>query len=223
MRESQRLYALTSAKFEDALHFAFNDPFILKGYAHCLCAYLRAEAVSGLNKFGASGAKLKIRDAIVKFREINLPEGIGEIVLQLPKDPQYGDLVSFGFLTMKGLDHLYFSRGESLKRSDMTWLPQVFGLDHPRSPADYIAAAAGMYQEVCKDFNLHFVYADVDLQWLYRLTSPELVLGNNEPFHHRLLYLSYITQHTNYHSSLSFPSTSLFKYFPFPRLPSPPP
>ena len=179
MRESQRLYALTSAKFEDALHFAFNDPFILKGYAHCLCAYLRAEAVSGLNKFGASGAKLKIRDAIVKFREINLPEGIGEIVLQLPKDPQYGDLVSFGFLTMKGLDHLYFSRGESLKRSDMTWLPQVFGLDHPRSPADYIAAAAGMYQEVCKDFNLHFVYADVDLQWLYRLTSPELVLGNN--------------------------------------------
>jgi hypothetical protein len=177
MRESQRLFALTSGKFEDALHFAFNDPFILKGYAHCLCAYLRAEATSGLSKFGASGAKLKIRDAMVKFRDINLPEGIGEIILQLPRDPAYGDLVAFGFLTMKRLDALYFSRGTSLTRADMVTLPTAFGLDHARAPADYISAAAGMFQEVCKDFNLHYAYGDVDLQWLYKLKSPELVLA----------------------------------------------
>jgi hypothetical protein len=56
-------------------------------------------------------------------------------------------------------------------------MPQIYGLDHPRSPADYIEAAAGMYKEVCKDYELRMIYGEVDLSWINDIESPELVIA----------------------------------------------
>ena len=132
VKEAQRLYALTSAKYEDALQFAHSDPLVLRGYAKTLCAYLRAEQNTQLASLGVAGAKIKVMEAISQYIRLNLPDGIGEILLELPRDPEYAEIMSFGFLSIKKLDASFFSRGTSLTRADMVLLPMIYGLDHPR-------------------------------------------------------------------------------------------
>ena len=204
-KEAQRLYALTSSKFEDALQFAHDDTLILKGYAKVLCAYLRAEQASQLTKQGSSGAITKIMEAIAKFSRLNLPEGIGEILLELPRDPEFAGIVSFGFLSMKKLDNSFFSRGTSLSRKDMIMMPQIFGLDHPRSPADYIATAGGMYKEVCRDFELRMSYGDIDLSWLADITYVQFI-EMVEGIHH-------FTLHSKLLKSFALPLTEHFSSY----------
>jgi hypothetical protein len=77
---------------------------------------------------------------------------------ELPREPQFAAIVSYGFLAIRKLDLAFFSKGNSLSRHDMVLMPQIYGLDHPRSPADYIEAAAGMYKEVCKDLEYIHIY-----------------------------------------------------------------
>ena len=166
VKECQRLYALTATKYEDALQFAYDDPLILKGYAKTLCACLRSQRASQFSLKGTSGAEVKILQAISKYYILNLPEGIGEILLDLPKDPAFAAIMSYGFASIKELDPHFFSRSVSLTRKDMVMLPQIFGLDHPRSPADHIAAASGIYREVVREHELRTAYGGVDLTWL---------------------------------------------------------
>jgi hypothetical protein len=168
-KEAQRMYALTSSKYEEALYFAYDDPMILRGFAQSLCGYLKIE-LSAVTKEGVSGAKVKIIEAIEKFRARNVPEGVAEILAALPREAEYADLVCQGFQAIKQVDPGFFSKGTaSMNRADLVLIPETYGLNHPRSPKHHLETAGAIFQEVSKDLELHHVYGDVDLGWISAL------------------------------------------------------
>ena len=126
---------------------------------------------------GISRGKLKVLQAIDRFRAIGVPEGAAAILKAIPHDSEYALLVCRAFQTVKTLDRYFFSRGLNVTRQDLAQLPQIFGLDYPGNPQEYLDTAAAIYSEVCRDHTLAFSYGETDVSWVGELTSSELVVA----------------------------------------------
>jgi hypothetical protein len=93
--EAERLYALSSEKFERALMFAPNDRHILSRYAAALCSYLLFDDGVGDSDLSGSAmkrAKRKVGEAIDMFRQNEIADGLAELLRRLPADDTFGDL-----------------------------------------------------------------------------------------------------------------------------------
>lgn len=174
--EAQRLHAVASSLYEDAMLFSADDPLLLRNYAASLCEYLKIELTSQ-TAGSISRGKAKLMDAIKTFRDRMIPLGIAEIIRSLPPEIHFAELVSVGFLAIQSIDSHFFAVGEGLSRQDLVTIPKKFGLDLPNSPAIYTEAAAGIYQEVVLDPKLSDVYGDTKLTWVKWLVSAALVVA----------------------------------------------
>jgi hypothetical protein len=94
-QDAQRLYAVASARYEDALQFAADDPVLMKQFAKCLCRLLQVE-LTATTAMGVSRGKAKVLEAIALFKTLHLADGIAEILLALPKEIDYSNLVAVG-------------------------------------------------------------------------------------------------------------------------------
>jgi hypothetical protein len=94
-QDAQRLYAVASARFEDALQFAADDPVIIKKFALSLCNLLNVE-ISATTSMGVSRGKIKVLEAISMFRNLILADGIAEILIALPREIEFAGLVCEG-------------------------------------------------------------------------------------------------------------------------------
>lgn len=137
-KDAQRLYSEASARYEEALYFAPDDEFIMNGYAKSLCEYLKVE-VTGATAPGVSRGKLKTMAAIDKFTEWNIPQGIAEIVMALPQDVEFADIVCHGYRCMRKIDPGFFMRDyPTMNRSHLVTLPRLFSLDEPTNPQEVL-------------------------------------------------------------------------------------
>ena len=114
-KESQRLYAVASARFEDALQVVADDPIIMKNFAFSLCRILRIE-MNATTEMGVSRGKIKVLEAIQMFKKLLLPDGIGEILMALPREIEYADLLCEGVRAIFDIDIQFFSRQKSMTR-----------------------------------------------------------------------------------------------------------
>jgi hypothetical protein len=191
-KQAQRLYAETSFKYEEAITFAPDDPLVLKGYAKALCQYVTVELTSSraaanfksstntssqVSTKAISSGKLKILEAINHFKIRHIPEGIAEILMAMPRDIEFADIVCCGFDTILGLDKLFFAHNHpSMSRKDLIYLPQIYGLESINNPIEMLNTCANMYREVVRDVDIRYAYGEVDLGWIADLVSPELVI-----------------------------------------------
>ena len=183
-KDAQRLFSMASMKYEEALSLAPDDLSILQGFALSLTEYLKIEGNSsssgsggGSNQQGVSRGKLKVLEAIERFKAIGVPEGAAAILKAIPHDGEYAILVCRAFQAVKALDKYFFTRGLNMSRADLAHLPQNFGLDFPANPQEYIDTAAAIYSEVCRDTTLAFSYGETDVSWVGELASSELVIA----------------------------------------------
>lgn len=175
-KDAQRFFSMASMKFEEALLLAPDDLSILNGFALSLTEYLKIE-INNSTQQGISKGKLKVLEAIDRFKAVGVPEGAAAILKAIPHDGEYALLVCRAFQAVKSLDKYFFSRGLNMSRADLALLPQIFGLDFPGNPQEYIDAAAGIYSEVCRDHTLAFSYGETDVSWVGELSSSELVIA----------------------------------------------
>jgi hypothetical protein len=175
-KNAQRLHTLSAALYENALLFASGDPELLRNYARSLCSYLKIENTS-TTEFGIAQGKVKILEAIIQFRNRLMPVGIAEILMALPVEYQFAELICKGFLAIIEIDKTFFARGAGMTRADLVQYPRKFGLDIPESPSLYTEAAAKIYQNVLSDPLLRHAYGDIDLTWVPRLKSMHLVVA----------------------------------------------
>lgn len=94
-QDAQRLYAVASARFEDALQFATDDPMILKNFAFSLCNLLQIE-LTATTAMGVSRGKIKVLEAIAMFKNLMLADGIAQILLALPREVEFANIVVDG-------------------------------------------------------------------------------------------------------------------------------
>ena len=175
-KDAQRLFSMAAMKYEEALSLAPDDLSILSGFALSLTEYLKIE-INSTSSQGVSKGKLKVLEAIDRFKAIGVPEGAAAILKAIPHDSEYALLVCRAFTAVKSLDKYFFSRGINMSRADLVHIPQIFGLDNPGNPQELIDAAAAIYSEVCRDHALAFSYGETDVSWVSELTSSELVIA----------------------------------------------
>lgn len=175
-RDAQRLHSVAAAKYAEALLFAPDDQAVLKGYAISLCEYLKIE-ITASSIQGVSTGKLKILGAIEEFQKISNPDGIAEILLLIPPEAQYANLVCAAFNSIVAIDKSYFTRGRVMTRKDLVPLPRTYALDHPSNNPYFIDTAASIYREVVRDVSLSFSYGEMKLDWLADLHCSELVVA----------------------------------------------
>jgi F-box and leucine-rich repeat protein 2/20 len=175
-KDAQRLHAVASARYEDALAIVADDPIVMRSFALSLCRLLKIE-MSATTSMGVSRGKIKVLEAIYMFKKLLLPEGIGEILMALPRDTAYAHLVCEGLGTIFEMDSLFFSRNKSMTRADLVNIPDEYALCSPENPKVYIHIAAKVYQEVSRDARLVRNYGDVDLSFLSYIKTSELVVS----------------------------------------------
>lgn len=176
VKDAQRLHAMAAIKYEEALVLAPDDNLILMGFAESLVEYLKNDD-GGTAGAGISKGKLKVLEAIDRFKAIGVPAGIAAILKATPQEAQYAMLACKAFSAIKFLDRMYFVRGSIMSRKDLVTMPMGFALDYPGNSQEYIDAAAAMYAEVIRDSSLSFVYGDTDLNWIVELECPELIVA----------------------------------------------
>ena len=120
---------------------------VLNSYARSLCSYLRIPTTDA-HSAGKVTGKIKILDTIQHFKSMKLANAIAEICNSIPREAEFADLVSAGFLSIKEIAKNYFSRGECLTRKDIVHFPFDYALISPESPAEHWACAAYIFQEV---------------------------------------------------------------------------
>jgi len=175
-RDSQRLHAMAAVKYEEALAMTSDDVLVLTGFAQSIVEYLKVE-LTATNRNGVSKGKVKVMQAIDKFKAIGIPEGIAAILKCLPLEAEYGILAVKAFSAIKFLDKSFFIRHLNMVRKDLVHLPAGFALDAPSNPKEFIDVAAGMYAEVVRDHSLSFAYGETDLSWMASLNSSELIVA----------------------------------------------
>ena len=175
-RDAQRLYAVAATKYEEAVDVAAEDCIVLKKYAKAICSYFSLN-VSGVETKGVEDGKIKIRDAIQRFKSKNIADGIAEILVALPTENEYAELASLAYNTIKEMDSRYFCTDNAVTRKDLIHLPHKFGLDIAGNQLHLIATAASMYKDVVSDLSLSDVYGDVNMYWIGLLASDELVIA----------------------------------------------
>jgi len=172
-KDAPRLHAVAARLYEQALLFAGDDPMLLRNYAKSLCQYLRVENTT-TTEFAIARGKAKIKNAIDDFKNRMLPLGIAEIIMALPVEYRFADLVCHGFLAIRQIDSQFFASSVGVTRKDLVQLPRKFGLEIPDSPEVYTEAAAGIYKEVTKDYDCAEVYGDINMSWINDLKSHHL-------------------------------------------------
>jgi hypothetical protein len=175
-KDAPRLHSVAACLFEKALLFAGDDPVLLKNYALSLCHYLRVENTT-TTAFAIARGKAKIRHAIEDFKNRFLPLGIAEMLMALPVEYRFADLVAQGFLAILEVEPDFFSRNEGMTRQDIIPFPRKFGLEILDSPLLFTEAAAAMYQQVSKDIECGGAYGPMTLLWLEHVKSPHLVVA----------------------------------------------
>lgn len=179
--DAQRLHAIASSKYEEALLHASEDLAILRGYAKSLCDYLNIELAGSngtvRNGNGISRGKLKVIEAIEEFLARRIPEGIAEILMSLPRDSEFANIVVCGYQAIKFLDNDFFMGEMSMSRKDLVDIPRVYSLDYPGNPQECIDCASEIFKDVSRDSHLCFAYGEVDLGWLPEVKCSELVIA----------------------------------------------
>jgi hypothetical protein len=176
--DAQRMHAIAASKFELALKQGPPEgaTSILSGYAKSLCSYLRIQSPDAFSK-GRIMGRVKILDMIMQFKSMKLGNAIAEILREIPREPENADLVSKGFLALRGVENNFFSKSVTLQRADLVHMPFEFALLSPESPAEHWEAAAYIFREVVRGSELMFVYGEQDLRWLPELQSAPLIIS----------------------------------------------
>merc|ERR1711871_959096 len=175
-KDSHRLYAVASARYEDALRFVADDPIITRNFAFSLCRILDIE-MKATTSAGIGRGKIKVLESIEMFKKQQLADGIGEIMMAMPRNAEYADLICEGLMAIFEIDMQYFSRQKSMTRKDLVPIPYEYALDNVENPPKLLATAARIFQEVVRDPTLAKNYGDVDLQFIQLIKTPELVVA----------------------------------------------
>jgi hypothetical protein len=175
-KDSPRLHSLSSRLYEEALLFSGDDPLLMKHYAQSLCHHLRIENTATTEFIIETGVN-KIKRAIQDFKSRLVPLGIAEILMAIPVEYRFAELLCHGFQAIKKIDSQFFSRNEGMTRKDLITLPFKFGLDLPDSPNLFLETAAMIYKEVVRDYECSECYGDVDMAWIQELKSSQLVVA----------------------------------------------
>ena len=75
------------------------------------------------------------------FKKQILPDGIGEIMMALPREVEYADLVCEGLQAIFDVDMQYFSRQKSMTRQDLVTIPAEYALDKVDNPPLFLKTA----------------------------------------------------------------------------------
>lgn len=97
---------------------------ILRGYARALCEYLKIELNKSTQQ-GITKGKLKLFEMIRAFQDRRMADAIAEILVALPHEVLYQDLVCDAFDTVLLVDKHYFSRGLGVERKDLVGIPRL--------------------------------------------------------------------------------------------------
>ena len=124
-----------------------------------------------------SMGKESVATVIDDFRRRQITDGIAEILKCIPLRGEYSELACLAFNSIISADESYFTKGKSLSRKDLIYMPKKFFLDDEFNPTEYITTAARIYQEVVKESSLEYVYGEVQLKWISDLLSPHLVIA----------------------------------------------
>lgn len=165
-----RMYSIASTKYEEALKY-LSDTQTLEGYARALCGYLKMEGTSH------SQGKDKVLHVIRSFAQQHNAEAIAEILRFIPRKGFYSDVLCAAYNAITDFDPLFFSKNKNLSRKDLIFLPKIFFLDDANNPSNYLVTAAKIYKEVMLDQSLAYSYGEVDLSWISKLESAELVIA----------------------------------------------
>lgn len=177
-RDAQRMYAIASSKFELALKQGppLESSNILNGYAKSLCSYLRIDSSDTIDE-GKLIGKLQILDIMQNFKGLSLGDGIAEILREVPKEPEYVDIIVEGFLSIQKIDKNFFSKSVTLLRKDLVHFPFDFGLVTPESTSVQWEVAAYIFKEVVRDVDLMYIYGELNLRFLPELQSAPLIIS----------------------------------------------
>lgn len=117
---------------------------VMRNFALSLCKVLKIE-LTATTSMGVSRGKIKVLEAIATFKTLLLPEGIGEILMALPREIEYANLVCEGIKAILSVDSLFFSRNKTMTQADLVNLPEEFALQRPENPREFVEATAMMY------------------------------------------------------------------------------
>ena len=175
-KDSPRLHNLSSRMYEEALLFSGDDPMLMKNYAQSLCHHLRIENTATTEFIIQTGIN-KIKLAINDFKSRLVPLGIAEILMAIPVEYRFAELICHGFLAIKQIDPQYFSKNEGMTRKDLVTIPFKFGLDLPDSSDLFIETASLIYKEVVKDYECSESYGDINMSWIQEIKSHHLTVA----------------------------------------------
>ena len=114
---------MAGIKYEEALTYAAEDPVILRGYARALCEYLKIE-LNRSTQQGITKGKLKLLEMIRAFKARRMADAIAEILVAIPHEVLYQDIVCEAFDTVMCIDKHYFSKGMGVERKDLVHIPR---------------------------------------------------------------------------------------------------
>jgi len=178
-KDAQRLYALSASKYELALTTAPEDTLILKNYVNVLCSFFHSSLVTTISD-GIAYGKEKLCSAMHRFEQLNLVDGIAQVLVSLPRDVEYMDMACKAYEAIKRIKPNYFQHDKDntlVTRKDLINVPRAFGIDKPSNALSVLDTAANIYKDVLSDLNLCDTYGETNLYWLYQLRSSELIVA----------------------------------------------
>jgi len=174
--EADRLYTLSTIKFQKALGFTRDDPVLLEKYATNLCNYLHFDD----NERGSLGdrkSKRKVAKAINELKKYRNLDGMAEIIRRLPSDPEYSDLACDAYTNILQFDPGYFKQEGYFTLRELSYVPFKFYLTDPGTDAVKLSIAADIFRKVVSELSLATCYGDQQLNWLKRIESDATVVS----------------------------------------------
>ena len=166
--EASRLFELAAEKFENALAFSHDDENVLNKYADTLCHH---SGFSAHRKSEVIEYMVKVRKAIAMFRKTSNCDGLRALIGKLPQDDTYGDLFCDAWRAAEEINPKYFNDYVDM----IADLPTAFSLFGEGTSRYRIQVAADVYKVVVNE-RPHFFSRVINLQWLYEVGTPEMVV-----------------------------------------------
>lgn len=97
---------------------------------------------------GVAKAREKLTDVVDQFKERYMLDGIAEVMLNLPEEGEFSELLCHCFNSIMQVNKNYFAMSDVISRKDLVHLPRKFSLDLLDNQQYYIETSAAIYREV---------------------------------------------------------------------------
>jgi len=176
LRNSQadRVFALASDRYQEALRFAPDDKLILDKYAKTLCDNLVFE---GASPEADRWNRRKVSEAIEVFQDSENLDALAEVLRRLPAVDKFGELACDALDAILRTNKHYFTLKSAMPLRELATLPNKFSLCVPGSPPRRVHAAATIYRLVLAEPTLSSMYGEEDLNWAATVETDEVLCG----------------------------------------------